>query len=109
MTAAMGGPVETRSALRQLAREALGLLLPKHRFALRGRRCDGAIHWTFDDGPHPEHTPRVLDVLAESGASATFFVVGQQAEKYPELVRRIVHEGHAIGNHTWSHCDPRKV
>jgi len=58
---------------------------------------------TFDDGPHPERTPRVLDLLAASGARAVFFVVGRNAERRPDLLRRIRDEGHAIGNHTWSH------
>ncbi|MCZ2839778.1 polysaccharide deacetylase family protein [Modestobacter sp. VKM Ac-2985] len=58
---------------------------------------------TFDDGPWPENTPDVLDVLRSSGVQATFFVRGDQAAAHPDLVRRIVAEGHAIGNHTWSH------
>lgn len=58
---------------------------------------------TFDDGPSPEVTPRILDTLAQYKAKATFFVMGRWAEKYPELVRRIVSEGHAIGNHSYSH------
>lgn len=59
---------------------------------------------TFDDGPHPEITPRVLDLLAGAGRHATFFVVGQQARRYPELVQRMVREGHAVGNHTFTHA-----
>ena len=74
----------------------------------RGARSD-AVYLTFDDGPHPEHTPRLLDVLAENNAKATFFVVGQQCEKHPEIVRRIVGEGHQIGNHTFFHRLPRDV
>jgi peptidoglycan/xylan/chitin deacetylase (PgdA/CDA1 family) len=58
---------------------------------------------TFDDGPHPEFTPRLLDVLRRYGAHATFFVVGQSADKYPEILRRMSAEGHAIGNHSWDH------
>lgn len=58
---------------------------------------------TFDDGPHPEHTPRLLDVLAMHGAKATFFVVGAAAETYPEVTRRIAAEGHALANHTFDH------
>lgn len=59
---------------------------------------------TFDDGPHPRTTPRVLDVLAREGVCATFFVVGKQARKWPGLVRRAVREGHEIGNHTYHHA-----
>lgn len=58
---------------------------------------------TFDDGPHPQVTPRVLDILREHDARATFFLIGRLAERHPDIVRRIVAEGHQIGNHTWSH------
>lgn len=58
---------------------------------------------TFDDGPHPEFTPRLLEVLEHYGARATFFMVGESASRYPELVRRIADAGHAIGNHSWDH------
>lgn len=60
---------------------------------------------TFDDGPHPEITPWVLDQLAAFDAKATFFLIGQHAKQYPELVQRILDEGHAIGNHTYSHAN----
>jgi peptidoglycan/xylan/chitin deacetylase (PgdA/CDA1 family) len=65
----------------------------------------GAAHCalTFDDGPHPEVTPRVLDALAEAGQTATFFVIGRNAEQHPDLLRRIHAEGHAIGLHSHSH------
>jgi peptidoglycan/xylan/chitin deacetylase (PgdA/CDA1 family) len=59
---------------------------------------------TFDDGPHPEQTPRLLDILQRYGARATFFVVGRQVERYPDLVRRIVDEGHEVGNHSFFHA-----
>jgi peptidoglycan-N-acetylglucosamine deacetylase len=58
---------------------------------------------TFDDGPHPEYTPQLLDILARYDAKATFFMVGEAASKHPELVRRVSMEGHAIGNHSWDH------
>ncbi len=58
---------------------------------------------TFDDGPDPETTPAVLEVLARHGAKATFFLIGTRAAQHPELVARIVAEGHAIGNHSWDH------
>lgn len=62
---------------------------------------------TFDDGPDPSVTPRILDTLAKYHAKATFFVVGRCAIKYPELLKRIVAEGHVIGNRSYSH--PSKV
>jgi len=58
---------------------------------------------TFDDGPDPVDTPRLLDLLREKGIKATFFVVGRRADAHPEIVRRAWEEGHLIGNHTWSH------
>lgn len=61
------------------------------------------IYLTFDDGPHPEITPWVLDILAEYNAKATFFVVGQNAENNPAVLKRIRQEGHALGNHTSHH------
>jgi len=58
---------------------------------------------TFDDGPSPEITPRVLDILRDKQAKATFFLVGREVERNPELARRMGREGHAVGNHTYSH------
>lgn len=58
---------------------------------------------TFDDGPHKEVTPKVLDILAKYNARATFFVLGNRAEFYSEILKRVISEGHEIGNHSWSH------
>jgi len=58
---------------------------------------------TFDDGPHPEYTPELLDLLKENHITATFFVIGTNAEKYPEIVKRIAAEGHTIGIHSYYH------
>lgn len=58
---------------------------------------------TFDDGPDPERTPRLLDVLAARKAKAVFFVLGEQVQRHPALLRRIADAGHEIGNHSWSH------
>ena len=60
---------------------------------------------TFDDGPDPELTPRILEVLAEHGVQATFNVMGWNALRHPDLVRELVAAGHELGNHTWSHQD----
>lgn len=61
------------------------------------------IAMTFDDGPHPVHTPRLLDILKRRNIKATFFVVGTNARRYPQLIRRMIAEGHEIGNHTVNH------
>jgi len=62
-----------------------------------------AVYLTFDDGPIPESTPFILDTLREFGVKATFFMVGENVERYPDLYRRIVEEGHQVGNHTYNH------
>jgi peptidoglycan-N-acetylglucosamine deacetylase len=61
------------------------------------------VYLTFDDGPHPEITTWVLDILKQFNAKATFFCVGENAQKYPETAQRIRNEGHSIGNHTHNH------
>lgn len=61
------------------------------------------VSLTFDDGPHPPYTDRLLDVLAKHNVKATFFMIGNRIEKYPQTVHRIIAEGHQIGNHSYSH------
>jgi len=61
------------------------------------------IAMTFDDGPNPQLTPRLLDILKERGIRATFFVVGKNVAEYPDIVRRMSSEGHEVANHSWSH------
>ena len=62
-----------------------------------------AVSITFDDGPNPEATPRILDVLRDEGVHATFFVLGSHAERWPELVGPMADEGHQLGNHGYWH------
>ena len=64
---------------------------------------------SFDDGPDPTNTPKILDALKKENAKATFFVLGSQAQKYPNLIKRIAKEGHAIGNHSFSHIAKTSV
>ena len=66
-------------------------------------RHEKAVYLTFDDGPIPEATPFILDVLHHYGIKATFFMVGDNARKYPQLHQRVIDEGHRIGNHTHNH------
>lgn len=68
-----------------------------------GKPGSNLIALSFDDGPDPEYTPRILDILKAHKLSAAFFVVGVNAEQYPDLIRREYNEGHEIGNHTYSH------
>ena len=78
-----------------------GILHPVERHGTRDRPC---VALTFDDGPDPQVTPAVLDALARRRARATFFVIGRAVEAHPELARRIVREGHELGNHSFSHA-----
>lgn len=64
---------------------------------------DRVVYLTFDDGPDPDNTPAVLKILQTYHIKATFFVIGSEAEKHPDLVKSIYQQGHAIGNHTYSH------
>ena len=61
------------------------------------------VAMTFDDGPHPTLTPALLDMLKARNIRATFYVIGRNAARYPDILKRIVDEGHEIGNHSWSH------
>lgn len=78
-----------------------------------GDRNQPEVYLTFDDGPHPEVTPKVLNLLEQHEAKATFFCLGTNVQAYPHLFRRITESGHAVGNHTWSHrsgwSTPRRV
>ena len=70
-----------------------------------GRR----IALTFDDGPDPSTTPAILDILRGYNLKATFFVIGARAEQHPELIQRMVSEGHTLGNHTYYHRDMTRL
>jgi peptidoglycan/xylan/chitin deacetylase (PgdA/CDA1 family) len=89
--------------LRDAAKETLQTLCLPGQFVWRLPRSTNAIALTFDDGPHPVHTAEVLDVLAEAGALATFFLLGRAVEQRPALARKIVSAGHAIGAHSFDH------
>lgn len=69
----------------------------------KGDRNSKFISLTFDDGPHPINTPKVLEVLRQHGVKATFFCIGDRVAKYPDIVRKIAEEGHLVGNHTFEH------
>ena len=91
---------------RDLAKEALQRTLLRGAFVWRLPASPLAqVGLTFDDGPHPEYTPALLDLLARHGAKASFFVVGARVDEFPDLARRIVAEGHAVGTHTYDHIE----
>jgi peptidoglycan-N-acetylglucosamine deacetylase len=77
--------------------------LPTAYIIRRTGAAPGKVALTFDDGPDGEWTPKILDILKQKGVHATFFIVGENGEHNPQLVRRIVDEGHEIGNHTFTH------
>ena len=72
-------------------------------------RVGKAVYLTFDDGPIPEVTPKVLAILDQYGVKATFFMVGENIDKHPEVYEMVVRGGHAIGNHTYNHMKGWKV
>lgn len=69
----------------------------------RGDIYRKVVYLTFDDGPVPDVTSQLLDILHEKGVPATFFMVGENAERYPDLLHRVLAEGHRVGNHTYNH------
>ncbi len=82
--------------------ERLGpILIP--RVVWRGPRDGPFIALTFDDGPHPEFTPRVLEILDRNAVRATFFQIGRYIQQYPETTKSVIREGHECGNHSFSH------
>ena len=92
--------------LRQMIRTTMAATLPRRLFLVHGPVDGSSVCLTFDDGPHPENTPRVLDVLQAHNTPATFFVIGENVQQHPDLLRRIAAEGHAIGHHSFLHTDP---
>jgi len=75
----------------------------------RGSGKAPAVALTFDDGPHPANTPRILEALAAAGAQATFFLQGSEAAKHPALVREIHAQGHQVANHARTHRKPSEL
>ncbi len=68
-----------------------------------GRANQPKVALTFDDGPNPTYTPQILELLKQYNVQATFFAIGEHVQAYPQLVRQEYQEGHAVGNHTWTH------
>jgi len=84
----------------------MAAVLPRNLFMVKGPSSGGTVCLTFDDGPHPINTPPLLDMLKSHGVSATFFLIGKNVQQHPDLVRRIVSEGHVVGHHTFHHSKP---
>jgi len=92
----MRNPLRHNRAYKAVRRHLLGTIT-------HVRTDENVAALTFDDGPDPEYTPELLEVLRKAGAHATFFVVGKRAAQHPELIDEIVRDGHLLGNHSWSH------
>ena len=114
------------NSIRQLIKKTIPAVIPQRLFLAHGthdenpsslptiptpreRRQKVHVSFTFDDGPHPEYTPQLLDLLKQYHQRATFFVIGEKAQQYPELIERIINEGHEIGNHTYTHSEPSQT
>jgi peptidoglycan-N-acetylglucosamine deacetylase len=102
-------PASALGLPRRLARLGLRTLLPSRLLTVTSPGGRGTVCLTFDDGPDPEHTPRLLDVLGEQGVGGIFFVIGRKAERHPDLVGRMAAEGHLVGHHSYDHADPSTV
>lgn len=115
MLTGMYRPVEARSIQETgYARMVSGMqenaeFANSHVLFYSGPRNLKQVALTFDDGPELRYTPQILDVLKRNGVHATFFLVGARAEKFPQIVKRISAEGHAIGNHTYDHANLTKL
>jgi peptidoglycan-N-acetylglucosamine deacetylase len=103
-------PSPATAGARPARRRAAAFLRAAIRCSPLGRRviwslppASGAVALTFDDGPDPDWTPPVLDLLARHGAKATFFLIGGKASEHPELIHRMIGEGHSVGTHTFGH------
>ena len=96
-------------SVRKIAHHILtSLLAPLSRTRVLGTLTsvatqDPLVALTFDDGPDPDHTPRLLDLLERYDVKATFFMVGERVARYPDLVDDVAERGHVVANHTWSH------
>jgi len=83
--------------------------LSRGRFRTRVRSAERALYLTFDDGPHPRHTPDLLKLLARYDARATFFMVGKSVVEHPDIAAQVAQAGHGIGNHSYSHARQTKL
>ena len=99
----------TRRSAGALIKHGLGRLFPDF-VLVKGRTAPTPrVALTFDDGPHPDNTKRLLDILDRNDVRATFFLLGSEVEKHPALARDILGRGHQIGNHGYSHLDAKRT
>lgn len=103
-----GGPESENRQPRPLTLAELRRKYPST-FVLNAPSHKRQVALTFDDAPDDMFTPQILDVLKREGVKATFFVVGNRIEAHPDIMRRIVQEGHAVGNHSYNHANLPKL
>jgi peptidoglycan/xylan/chitin deacetylase (PgdA/CDA1 family) len=84
-------------------------VVPSRYVTWAGNTDGNQLAITFDDGPHPKYTPQILAALRDAGVRATFFVLGSQIEKHPEIVAEMIRDGHELGNHTYSHANLGRI
>jgi peptidoglycan-N-acetylglucosamine deacetylase len=93
------------SGISRLLRQLIPQSVLRRRYSTR----ESALYLTFDDGPHPEVTPKLLDLLDKHNAKASFFLIGLHAQQYPELVKEIAKRGHCVANHSYKHLSLPKL
>ncbi|MGX9354472.1 polysaccharide deacetylase family protein [Roseobacteraceae bacterium S113] len=104
LSAGLGGVLAPGAALAQPAIALPRDIVERDAATITAVRTPSpVIAMTFDDGPHPKHTPRLLDMLKERGIKATFYLIGNRVATWPQIAARIAEEGHEVGNHSWSH------
>jgi len=94
---------------RQILKSTLQAMVPRSHLMVRGPQRQNTAFLTFDDGPHPVNTPPLLEALEKAGVRATFFLIGQNVERHPDLVRQLYAAGHVLGHHTFRHLNPSSV
>ncbi|MGW8248536.1 MAG: polysaccharide deacetylase family protein [Acidiferrobacterales bacterium] len=90
-------------------KSVLNRVAPEHFLLHRHTSPTRSLALTFDDGPHPEHTPMLIKILGTANVKGTFFLQGCEAKKYPSLVRDLINAGHQVGNHGYNHLNCRQV
>jgi len=90
-------------------KSVLNRIAPRRFLLHRHATPNKTLALTFDDGPHPVHTPMLIDILGAVNVKGTFFLQGSEAQKYPSLVRELVRAGHQVANHGYNHLDCRRV
>lgn len=98
-----------KKLIRQSVKSLMKTFLPRNRFLVSMPEKERTVYLTFDDGPDPVQTERVLESLRKNNIKATFFVIGEKVSQHPEIFRKILEEGHAIGHHTYFHKPPGEV